>query len=573
MPKRGGQDAWWSLPGPARFLERAAAMANIPSGVLGVLMPMPAPRDWLMALTYSLDEQASATPVVVDASVGLHGRSPVRMLATAAGLETAGLRLVAGFVDEPALADTIFLVHGVSQAEWRQWSLFLRSFRAERQREPRLGAPSIVLAVPPAIPPDDLHATLGAPPLRWMGVLTRLDTRLYVERVAGRQSDDLLSRVAMETTVEFAGWDREMTRALACLTLEQQLDPVPMLEAFAESVSSETPCWENALVDHWDGAPHISTLALIAAKEEAALRARLWGARVCVVFPFIDAVRLAFATKYEGRLRAALPLTKNFNDRSVTYTDPFKLEFYDLKTILGPLLPRDERTLLEHCYRLRTAMAHSDPGDGYRIVQASALWERLESDFPAASTGWDWPRCGQRLVLLIGPSGAGKSTYAAEHYDPAEIVSSDAIREEIFGSSEADGDQGPVFERLRDEVRHRLGGGRRAVIDATHIKATDRIANARLAPADIPVEYVVIDRPMADKVTTAGWRARRPGLLETHAGIFAENIDANMARDGLPNVRVTVPTLGGSNPITVKCLADEAAKLCGETEAVFVVVR
>lgn len=79
MPKHREQDAWWSLPGPARFLERAATMANIPSGVLGVVMPMPAPRDWLMALTHSLDEQASATPVVVDASVGLRGRSPVRM--------------------------------------------------------------------------------------------------------------------------------------------------------------------------------------------------------------------------------------------------------------------------------------------------------------------------------------------------------------------------------------------------------------------------------------------------------------------------------------------------------------
>ena len=355
---------------------------------------------------------------------------------------------------EATLADTIFLIHSLTQADWRQWSLFVRSFRAERQREPRrLGGPSIVLAVPSAIPPEDLHATIGAHPLRWMGVMSRLDTRLYAERVGGRQGDDLLSRVAAETTVEFAGWDREMTRALACLTLEQQLDPVSLLEGFAASVSRETPCWENALVDHWDGVPHISTLALIAAGEVAALRARMWSARVRTVFPFIDAVRLAFATKYEMRLRAALPLTKNFNDRSVTYTDAFRLEFYDLKTILGPLLPRDERALLDHCYRLRTAMAHSDPGDAFRIVQASGLWERLEPDFPAASTGWDWPRCGQRLVLLIGPSGAGKSTYAAEHYDPAEIVSSDAIREEIFGSLEADGDQGPVFERLRDEVR------------------------------------------------------------------------------------------------------------------------
>ena len=118
-----------------------------------------------------------------------------------------------------------------------------------------------------------------------------------------------------------------------------------------------------------------------------------------------------------------------------------------------------------------------------------------------------------------------------------------------------------------------MGGGRRVVIDSTHIKAADRMANARLAPADIPVEYVVSDRPMADKAATAGWRARSPGLLETHAVTFADNIDAILACDGLPNVRVTVPALGGCNPVAVRCLAAEVTKPGGETQAGLVVAR
>lgn len=548
MPGREA-DSWWSLPGPARFLERAVAAANAEPGVVGLSLPRPAPLHWREAVTQRVDEQASSLPISVDAGSGLRGRSPVRVLAAAAGLETSGLRLISQFLDQPALADAVFIVHGALTVDWRQWSLFLRALRADRSRTDRAGAPTILFAIPPAIPPDEVRATFGGPPLRWMGVLSRLDTRLYAERIAGRRDDDLLGRVAMETVVEFAGWDRAMAEALTRLPLEDQLNPVPFLVEHAAALDGQTPCWENGLVDMWDGQPHVSTLALVAKRDEVAINARLWSARVRAVFPFLNTVRLAYVARYEALLRAALPIVKTYNDRQHVYDDPSRLELYDLKTVLEPSISRDEVLMLDDCLRLRRAMAHADPGDAYRIVRASERWERLEPDFPAASTGWDWPRCGQSMVVMVGPSGAGKSTYAQAHYDQLEIVSSDAIREEIFGRFDAQGDQAPVFERLRAEVRSRLAAGRRVVVDATHIKAADRLATARLAPADIPVEYVVLDRARDEKLATAGWRAGRPGLLEGHAATFEANLDAILASDGLPNVSVTVPPMDGRNTV------------------------
>jgi predicted kinase len=382
-----------------------------------------------------------------------------------------------------------------------------------------------------------------------MGMLSRLDTRLYAERIAGRQDDDLLGRVATETVVEFAGWDRTMAEALTRLPLNDRLNPVPFLVDYAASIHGQTPCWENGLVDMWDGQPHVSTLALVAARDDVALSARLWSARVRVVFPFLNAVRLAFAVKYESLLRAELPIVKIYNDRQHVYDDPVRLELFDLKAILEQAISRDEVMMLDDCLKLRRAMAHADPGDAFRIIRASERWERLEPDFPAASTGWEWPRCGQSMVMMVGPSGAGKSTYAQAHYDRAEIVSSDAIREEVFGRIDAQGDQSPVFERLRAEVRARLAAGRRVVVDATHIKTTDRLATARLAPADIPVEYVVLDRAHDEKVATAGWRAERPGLFGAHGSAFATSLDSILAADGLPNVTVTVPSLDGRNVV------------------------
>lgn len=450
------------------------------------------------------------------------------------------MRVIQQFLDEPALTDANFIVHGVPSEDWRDWSLFLRTFRAERSRIENAGAPTILFAVPLSVPPGDIRAALGGAALRWSGVVSRLDARLYVETVGGRGNDDLAARVAAETVVEIAGWDRAMADALTRLPARQQLEPLSHLAPHAADFAGLTPSWGNGLVDFWDGQPHVSSLALLAAGDNTTLDARLWSAQVRVVFPFLNTVRLAFTTRYEQALCAKLPYTKVYGERHQIYTDPYRLEFYDIRYLLGQLISHEEDLLLQDCLKLRRSMAHAEPGEAWRIMRASERWEHLEPDFPAASTGWDWPRCGQSMVVLVGPSGAGKSTYAEAHYDQADIISSDAIRLEIFGGLEAAGDQAPVFERLRAAVRARLASGHRVVVDATHIRAADRLATTRLAPADLPVEYVVLDRPHAEKMATAGWRAARPGLVEGHATTFRANLEEILAGDGLPNVTVAV---------------------------------
>ena len=56
------------------------------------------------------------------------------------------------------------------------------------------------------------------------------------------------------------------------------------------------------------------------------------------------------------------------------------------------------------------------------------------------------------LVVLVGASGSGKSVWAAEHYRPDEVVSSDRLRA-LVGSGEHDLDASADAFALLDQIR------------------------------------------------------------------------------------------------------------------------
>lgn len=529
---------WWDLPGPSRFLERVtAAVTSGEHGVAGLAVPQPRPEGLLDALVRHIEEVTSSVVVRIDAGSGLRGRSPTTLLAAAAGLRTSGLRSVAEFLDAPDLSGTVFLVDGIPFEDWYPWACFLRLLRSERARRARLLAPSLVVVVPSGVGHDDARAALGRD-LRWSGQVSRHDTQTYIERLLGWPDDSLLARTAVSVAVELAGWDPVMARSLTELGLEQLVDPRIGLVGLPDVLDGRRPCWDNGMVDRWDGVVWVHTVALISAGRHDAVAERIWRGQVRTVFPFLDQVRTAIVAKYDDRISAQLPLEKKYHDKVKVYRDPWDLELYDINELLKADLPPREARLMTDCIQLRRGMAHYDPVDGTRIKRASDVWEEIGETFPDGCQGWEWPRCGQKLVVLVGPSGAGKTTWASQNHDPADIVSSDTIREEIFGTRDMDGDQEPVFRKLRAELVARLSVGRSAVVDATNLKREDRLANALLVPPDIPVEYVVIDRPMDAKRSTAGWRLERPGLLDHHAALFEQGLADILGGDGLPNVRV-----------------------------------
>src|SRR5207244_10928429 len=85
----------------------------------------------------------------------------------------------------------------------------------------------------------------------------------------------------------------------------------------------------------------------------------------------------------------------------------------------------------------------ADVRGGTRVCQAGAV----SPTEPGTAVGLPDPA----LVMLTGASGSGKSAWAAEHYRPDEVVSSDRLRA-LAGSGEHDLDASADAFALLDQI-------------------------------------------------------------------------------------------------------------------------
>jgi len=149
------------------------------------------------------------------------------------------------------------------------------------------------------------------------------------------------------------------------------------------------------------------------------------------------------------------------------------------------------------------------------------------------------------LTLMVGPSGGGKSTYAQEHFHHASILESDQLRAEICGDFKDQTRNKDVFTALHAVASVRMQYGLPVVIDATHLKRKDRLAAVALAPGGSTVRYVVVDRPLADKLVNRGWRSEE--LVKKHDQSFKSSLPEILEGDYLSNVVVVAEIDGGSH--------------------------
>ncbi|MBD2253579.1 polynucleotide kinase-phosphatase [Nostoc parmelioides] len=78
------------------------------------------------------------------------------------------------------------------------------------------------------------------------------------------------------------------------------------------------------------------------------------------------------------------------------------------------------------------------------------------------------------LVVLIGASGAGKSTFARQHFQPFEVISSDFCRGLVSNDENSQSASRDAFDVLHYITTKRLVAGKLTVIDATNVQPEDR---------------------------------------------------------------------------------------------------
>ena len=159
-----------------------------------------------------------------------------------------------------------------------------------------------------------------------------------------------------------------------------------------------------------------------------------------------------------------------------------------------------------------------------------------------------------RCHLLIGPPASGKTTLAktlaplltAPGEPPALVLSTDAIRAEVFGDAAVQGPWIDIQQRLQQRLIEAVAAGIPAIIDATHARRPWRLAltQALLLPA--PVEWIGwwLYTPLP---TCLAWNRRRErqvpeAVIQEMAAALADPHVGPSRAEGFAALCAVVPT-------------------------------
>ena len=139
------------------------------------------------------------------------------------------------------------------------------------------------------------------------------------------------------------------------------------------------------------------------------------------------------------------------------------------------------------------------------------------------------------LIILCGIPGSGKSTYAKNYIEQncnTVHLSSDAIRKELYGDEDIQGNPGEVFALMQKRAVETLNNGHNVLYDATNITRKDRSGIIGVCPQFAKIECHIIWAPIEECIERDAKRERTVGkevidkmLKRFQAVYYDEGID------------------------------------------------
>lgn len=105
-------------------------------------------------------------------------------------------------------------------------------------------------------------------------------------------------------------------------------------------------------------------------------------------------------------------------------------------------------------------------GEAIRAAEAGRVHQPEEANFLI----YQEKEAPPELVVLCGPSGSGKSTFLERHLGDHEVISLDALREELAGDRADQALNGAVRQEGKTRLKSALRPGRKVVWDATCLR-------------------------------------------------------------------------------------------------------
>ena len=152
------------------------------------------------------------------------------------------------------------------------------------------------------------------------------------------------------------------------------------------------------------------------------------------------------------------------------------------------------------------------------------------------------------MVVLIGPSGSGKSTFAARHFAPTEVLSSDELRAMVADDASDQTATDAAFELLHTALAMRLARRRLTVVDATSVEGWARQRLLAVAHRlGRPSAAIVFNLPLAvclERNTARTDRQLPPTALRRQHARMRDSLD-RLAGEGF----VSLVVLGSTEEV------------------------